>query len=411
MKTWTPAALAVILLAILAGAARAQAPAATPASELEPDDAGAAVHRIELPEPWGPHRPAVRTLVIVDSTRPDTISPDPDDFRPILVRLWYPSDDRTAPSKPYMAPRVAAAWRSTLPAPEGFETGVITHTGVDLAVSGDRASWPVLLFSPGRSFPVENYQIALEHLASQGWIVAAISPAYEEALTLLPDGRALPFSGPSWDSEEQRGPVLMGVVDDMVLDASLVLDWLEQLNASPADPFHDRLDLERGVGYLGHSLGGAAAVWTLQRDARVQAAASWEGQVYRDEDRPLEVTGGDLLYIIGGANRTELVGTQFRPAAESVTVHEMVIDGAWHASFGELIHIYRRYADRAWLERHRREVFADRVNQITNDYVHEFFAHALLDRPLDLLWPDSIEQMGSPQQWNYPEVELRTYAF
>lgn len=94
------------------------------------------------------------------------------------------------------------------------------------------------------------------------------------------------------------------------------------------------------------------------------------------------------------------MGTQFRPAAEGATVHEMVIDGAWHASFGELLYIYRRYADRAWLERHRREVFAHRVNQITNDYVHEFFAHALLGRSLDLLWPDSVEQKGSPQQWN-----------
>lgn len=411
MKIWTPATVMAIVLASLPRAVHSQDAAASPGSALDTEDAEATVHRIELPEPWGPHRPAVRTLVLEDPTRPDTISPAPGDFRPILVRVWYPSDDRSAPSKPYMAPQVAAAWRSTLPAAEGFETGVVTHTGVDLPVSGARASWPVLLFSPGRSFPVDNYQVALEHLASQGWIVAAISPAYEEALTLLPDGRVLPFSGPSWEAEEQRGPVLMGVVDDMVLDASLVLDRLEQLNASPGDAFHDRLDLERGVGHLGHSLGGAAAVWTMQRDPRVKAAASWEGQVYRVEDRPLQVTGGDLLYIMGGANRAELVGTQFRPAAEGVTVHEMVIDGAWHASFGELIYIYRHYADRAWRERHRREVFADRVNQITNDYLHEFFAHALLGHPLDLLWPDSVEQQGSPQQSNYPEVELRTYVF
>ena len=50
------------------------------------------------------------------------------------------------------------------------------------------------------------------------------------------------------------------------------------------------------------------------------------------------------------------------------------------------------------------------MNQITNDYVHEFFAHALLGDPLDLLWPDSLEDEGSPVRWDYPEVELRTYA-
>lgn len=61
---------------------------------------------------------------------------------------------------------------------------------------------------------------------------AAAAPA--SALE-LPDGRALPFSGPSWETEEQRGPVLMGVVDDMVLDASLVLDRLERLNGCQPD--------------------------------------------------------------------------------------------------------------------------------------------------------------------------------
>jgi predicted dienelactone hydrolase len=87
-----------------------------------------------------------------------------------------------------------------------------------------RKRWPVLLFSHGRSFPVENYQIALEQLASQGWVIAAISHPYEEAATLLPDGTTLPFRGPTWDDESERGAVLTGVVDELVRDASLVID-------------------------------------------------------------------------------------------------------------------------------------------------------------------------------------------
>jgi dienelactone hydrolase len=201
------------------------------------------------------------------------------------------------------------------------------------------------------------------------------------------------------------------VVDEMVGDASFVIDRLGDISRTPGDPFQGRLDVEAGIGYLGHSLGGAAAAWTMQREPRVTAAVSWEGQVYRDEDRPLAVTGGDLLYVVGGANRAELAGKQFRPGAPGRTVHEIVIHGAWHASFGDMLYVYRRYADRAWLERHRREVFAERVNQITEDYVHEFFAHYLLGQPLDLLWPDSLDDLGSPSTWNYPEVELRTYAF
>lgn len=365
---------------------------------------------LELPRPWGPHAVGVRTFLVTDSSRPDAISPDPDDFRPVLVRVWYPAETVEGAPRRYMDPHTADAWRNNMPAADGFEAGITTHAHTDAPLSDVERRWPVLLFSPGRSFPAENYQITLEYLASMGWVVAAISPPYEEALTVLPDGRELPFSGPQWKSEDQRGDVLMGVVDDMVLDASRVLDRLEVMNAAPSDLFGGRLDLGRGVGYLGHSLGGAAAAWTLQREPRVKAAVSWEGQVYRDEDRPMKVTGGSLLYIVGGANRTELAGTQFQPGRPGATVYEMVIHGAWHASFGDMLYIYRRYAPHDWLARHRREIHADRVNQITDDYVDEFFGHYLLGRPLDLLWPKSVADEEDTRIWSYPEVELRVYG-
>ena len=370
-----------------------------------------AVHEITFPEPWGPHAVGVRTILLIDSTRADTLSPSPADFRPILVRVWYPADPADMPARPYMPAAVADAWRNNMPAPDGFEAGVRTHGLPDAPVSAARTRWPVLLFSPGRSFPVENYQLALEHLASAGWIVAAISTPYEEALTLLPDGRELPFAGPRWDSEEKRGTVLMSVVDEMVRDASFIIDRLEQAAQKPHDPFYGKLDLSVGVGYFGHSLGGAAAAWTMQRDHRVRAAVSWEGQVYRDTDRPLDVTGGSLLYIIASANRSEFAGTQYRPGRTGVAVHELVIHGSWHASFGDMLHIYRQYAPPDWQARHRRYVTPERVNQITNDYIHEFFSHCLLGEPLDLLWPDSQDQKGNPGIADYAEVELRSYWY
>jgi hypothetical protein len=51
-----------------------------------------------------------------------------------------------------------------------------------------------------------------------------------------------------------------------------------------------------------------------------------------------------------------------------------------------------------------------RANQITNEYLHEFFGRYLLGSELDLLWPDSMAELGSYRTWNYPEVELRVYG-
>lgn len=364
---------------------------------------------VYLPTPAGHFTPGVRNFLFVDSSRVDSLAPRPGARRPVSVTIWYPSDDAGGDRRRYMHPRVADAWRGTIPVAAGFEDTVIGHSVADAPVSNARDRWPVLLFSHGRSFPVDNYQIALEHMASMGWVVVAISHPYEEAMTVLPDGRTLAFAGPRWEADQDRGQVLMAVVDELVRDARHVVDRLERLNRDSGGPFAGKLHLNPGVGYFGHSLGGAAAVWTMERDHRVVAAASWEGQVYRDEDRPL-VTRGPLLYFIAGANRSELIGTQFRPSAAGGPVYELVLHGAWHPSFGDMLHIYRAYADRDWLARHRREMDALRANQITSDYLHEFFAHYLLGEPLDLLWPDSLEEAGSYETWGYPEVELRVYA-
>lgn len=368
-----------------------------------------------LPEPWGDYPVGVHALVVVDSTRVVSDTAGRETPRPILVRIWYPAKRTVRPTRPYMQAPVAEAWRSTLPVPSGWERAVLTHGVDDAPLSTASTRWPVLLFSHGRSFPVENYQILLERLASSGWVVAAISHPGEEALTRLPDGREFPFDGPTWEDDSARGNVLMAVVDQLVLDAGRVLDRLAALDgghlpgtAGDEVDFAGRLDLAGGVGYFGHSLGGAAAAWALPRDPRVVAAASWEGQVYREADRPLTVAG-PLLYFVGGANRAELAGRQYRGGGRAAPVYEVVIHGAWHASVGDLLYVYRPYAPREWKERHRRETSAARVNQITGDYLDAFFTRYVrgTDNGMygDLLTPDTVD--AAWQTRNYPEVELR----
>ena len=96
----------------------------------------------ELPDPWGPFHPGVRTLLVTDSTREDLVSEAEGDFRPLLVRVWYPSDATAGDSRPYMDARTADAWRGTLPAPDGFEEYVVTHAIPDIPLSGARDRWP-----------------------------------------------------------------------------------------------------------------------------------------------------------------------------------------------------------------------------------------------------------------------------
>lgn len=369
------------------------------------------VPRIALPVPWGEYGVGVYSAVVIDPARRAETDDGRFVNRPILVRIWHPTDPTDAApraTRAYMHPELAEAWRSTLPVPAGWEGTVTTNAIEDAPVApSEDARWPVLLFSHGRSWPVENYQILLEHLASLGWVVAAISHPGEEVLTRLPDGTRIPYAGPGWDTEEERGTVLQSVVDQHVIDAGLVIDWLQREDGARDGPFAGRLDLDGGVGYFGHSLGGASAAWTLQRDTRVVAAASWEGQVYRAGDRPLTVVG-PFMYFIGSANRAEFAGLHFRGDGHGRPVYEIVVHGAWHASVGDLLYFYGRYAPRDWQERHRREISAARANQITGDYLDAFFSRYLHGTETDLLDPDAPGEDFA--DWNYPEVELRKHT-
>lgn len=75
-----------------------------------------------------------------------------------------------------------------------------------------------------------------------------------------------------------------------------------------------------------------------------------------------------------------------------------------------MLHVYRRYADAGWHERRRRELHPLRANQITTEYLHEFFGQSILGTELDLLWPDPAAELESYRPWNYPEIELRVYG-
>ncbi|HEX5042848.1 MAG TPA: hypothetical protein VFV75_08065 [Candidatus Polarisedimenticolaceae bacterium] len=363
-----------------------------------------------LPDPWGEHGVGVLSALVVDASRTIVTEDGRTIARPVPVQLWYPAVAATggARTKPYMHPELAEAWRATLPAPAGWQDSVVTHAVEGAEPARGAARWKVILFSHGLSWPIENYQILFEDLASRGWVVAGLSHPGEEALTRLPDGTRIGFSGARWDDDDAKAAVMMEKVDQMVLDASAVLDRLEQWTRegrkSPLGRLAGRLDLASGVGYAGHSLGGATAAWTLRRDRRVKAAASWEGQIYRAEDRPMKVTG-PLLYLVGGSNRAELAGRHFRGDGADRPVYEVVLRGAWHASPSDLLYVYQAYGPRDWRARHRREISPARANQITADYLDAFFSRYLNGAHPDLLRPDGVGEKDAER--NFPEVEMR----
>lgn len=102
-----------------------------------------------------------------------------------------------------------------------------------------------------------RFEALARDLADRGWIVAA--PAFPLTNDAAPGGHLTGLG----DTVRQPG------------DLSFVVDELLAAAGDPADPLAGRLDPQRSVGLLGHSLGGTTAVAATRldccRDARIAA--------------------------------------------------------------------------------------------------------------------------------------------
>ncbi len=248
-------------------------------ASAQDDDAGESW----LPAPTGPYQVGRTSRHWVDETREEPFTDDEDDYREVMVRIWYPADvEEDATPGTYWAPDMYPAIPSFTT--EGlaiyFATMSISfeelvhlpvHAFDDAPVSSEQPSYPVLVFSPGGGGPPEGFTVQMEELTSHGYIVVGINHPYNSGATVFPDGRivAVDIS----DFLASWRPHIPVAAEDMIF----VLDQLEIVNADdPEGMFTGRLDLDR-VGAFGMSLGGHAAPLAGTQDGRFQAIIDEDG--------------------------------------------------------------------------------------------------------------------------------------
>lgn len=362
---------------------------------------------VSLPTPAGPWGVGRRTIVIADSSRTETIGPFAGGPRVLRVRLWYPAADDDRPTVPYMDAPTAATWVERHGFPEGFQDHVRTFARDGAPLADGDAPWPLLLFSHGLSWPADMYQAFFDEMASLGYVVAAVDhTGYSDAI-VFPDGTVAGFdawSGPPADDAARRAR-LAAHIGTWVDDLRFALDAIER-RAGSGDPFFGRISTGE-VGAFGHSFGGGAVTRLLVADPRVVAAANIEGGAYAPDTLPLAVDG-PLLHVVGGYNEGLLVATDFEP--DDAPLYEVLVQGAFHSTFSDLIYLHAFKADDAWKARHRYDLDPARALAIVNDYLRAFFDRFLRgidgDREV-LLHLRSTAELESASTRGYPEVEVR----
>ena len=200
---------------------------------------------------------------------------DPQDRREVVAQAWYPTRVRQGQRVPYFEAQ------DRLPAmidlyPSWFFNDfrqVDTHAINSPAISDERATWPVVLFSPGWGSSREDYTGLCADLASRGYVVVALSHPFESAVSVLAGGQVAGQSGKA----SMFGASMADMRAIRAADSSFVLDQLMDLaRIEPTSPLAGHLDLQH-VGMIGHSLGGATAVQVISTDARFQVGVNIDG--------------------------------------------------------------------------------------------------------------------------------------
>jgi pimeloyl-ACP methyl ester carboxylesterase len=358
-----------------------------------------------LPEPSGGYRVGTAILGLTDTSRPDSLSKKPGQFRELMIQVWYPTDaapgGETAPYIPNHALlQVLKDTQHDFQDPAVFDSweSIRTDGVLNAALSRRRKKFPLLFFSHGLGEPRSIYTALSQDLASHGYIVVCIDHPYG-GVTILPDGRVLTTDG---DPDAGNPEATPRMVEEWVKDASFVLERLgtpAKSEPAAAGRFAGHIDSAR-IGMLGHSLGGAAALEACRTDSRFKACADLDGAPFgkvteEGVRRPTLIMRSGPLYSdadLAKRGRTReqweemgrqgqaMWGSLFRKS-KNVPVYSVKINGAGHMSYSDAPFVMPDTINRFG----GRIIDAKRGFDIMTHYIHAFFDHYINGKRSDLL--------------------------
>ncbi len=271
---------------------------------------------VRLPIPTGPYAVGRTWLVVVDSSRRERFSTEPDAKRRFPVKIWYPATPgATGTAAPYADPREFAG--AGLP-PALFRHVRLMKTsaliGAPLATD---QRFPLLVFSHGYGGTFGQNTVQMEELASRGYVVASIAHPGESAWAPFPDGGGMAMDTGIANNQARRAtpeaikaalaqmakfdsvetpeagvpllrefiattdePIRSESLAEWTADTRVLIDLFSTFDHGDArSPFHGRVDLDR-IGVFGMSYGGATAGEFCRLDRRCKAGLNIDGGQY-----------------------------------------------------------------------------------------------------------------------------------
>lgn len=238
--------------------------------------------QLELSSPTGPYAVGRTILRWVDTSRPEVLTDDPNDYREVMALVWYPAEPGTGvesgyfPDITHLSERLVesgeVAWWQAL----GLRL-VRSQSPLDAKPLQAQAPFPIVLLSPGNGTNIEFYSSLAGEIASHGYVVVGLNHPYDVPAVELSDGRVAAYDREQWAmTPADHRAYSAERIKVRTADMLFVMDRLEPMNSDADNPFAGVLDLE-SVAAAGHSLGGITASEACKADPRLKACINLDG--------------------------------------------------------------------------------------------------------------------------------------
>lgn len=251
--------------AIGAGNENVPVPAAGAAAKVDipKDYAAAAGINLEFPPLSGSYNVGKMDIVFKDSSRTEVQAKDsscnfPDAWRSIPTIIYYPVEKSYSQGARalYLPEKVIRSLPVGIDVQDAM-VGTKQRAFANAPVAGSAGKYPIILFSPGGEISSMFYAAILEDLASNGYIVAALSHPYLSGSVYLPDQDCLIGMDDVLMDPDKAVPYLNVAIPEAVKDLRYVVTVLKKMNSSKGR-FSNKIDFSR-LFVMGHSAGGMAA--------------------------------------------------------------------------------------------------------------------------------------------------------
>ncbi|MBF8194712.1 alpha/beta hydrolase [Nonomuraea sp. K274] len=266
----------------------------------------------------------MRSLHLVDESRADPWKPEVK--RELMVSLWYPARKSGGKAPPYLTPQESALVLGNIPEtrelPPGALATIRVHSHANAPARTAKGGLPLVVMSPGGSFPRATLTSLAEELASRGYLVAGVEHTYESFGTTFPDGETTTCLACDH-------PDSLKMTEGRVADLRFVLDRLT------TGEWGELIDRSR-IAAAGHSMGGNSAAHLMLADPRVRAAVNLDGTFFPALPKGPKKGPARPVMLIGNPRHEPDGADETWPRSwANLTGWKrwLTVDGAEHSSF------------------------------------------------------------------------------